>query len=106
MLNENDIDNGKIINIMINNKIKEIKIDNKRKKYTNSDINIDITIIEIISNKDGIYDYLEIDEKDINKKKKNIDLEYRNKSIYILHYPSEELSVSYVLINDIIDGKK
>ena len=68
---------------MINNEVKEIKIDNKRKKYANSDINIDITIIEIIPNKDGIYDYLEIDEKYLNKKKKNIELEYGNKSIYI-----------------------
>ena len=29
-----------------------------------------------------------------------------NQYIYILHYPSEELSVSYGLINDIIDSKK
>ena len=32
-------------------------------------------------------------------------MNYKIKSIYILHYPKGELSVSYGLINDIIDGK-
>ena len=105
ILNENDIDNNKIIKLMINNKMKKIKIDNSRKKYTNSDKNIDITIIEIKSRKDGINNYLEIDENDINKDKENKELEYQKKSIYIMHYPNEELSVSYGLINDIIDNK-
>ena len=104
VLNKNDIDNNKIINIMINSEVKKIEIDNLRKKYTNSDKNIDITIIEIKPNKDKIYNYLEID--DINKKKENIELEYKNKSIYILHNPNEELSVSYGLMNKIIDNKK
>ena len=104
VLNENDIENKKIINIMINNEVKKIKIDNLRKKYTNSDQNIDITIIEIRPNEDKIYNYLEID--DINEKKENIEFEYRNKSIYILHYPNEELRVSYGLINNIKDNKK
>ena len=54
VLNESDIENGKIIKLMINNIVKIIKIDNSRKKYTNSDNNIDITIIEIKQNKDGI----------------------------------------------------
>ena len=69
VLNENDIDINKIINIMINNKVKKIEIDNSRKKYTNSDKNIDVTIIEIKPNKDGINNYLEIDEEDIYKDK-------------------------------------
>ena len=59
ILNENDIKDNNIIEISINNnEIKEIKIDNLRKKYTNSDKNIDITIIEIRPNKDGIYNYI------------------------------------------------
>ena len=90
---------------MINNKMKKIKIDNSRKKYTNSDKNIDITIIEIKPRTDGINNYLEIDENDINKDKENKELEYQKKSIYIMHYPNEELSASYGLINDIIDNK-
>ena len=104
VLNENDIDNNKIIKLMINNKAKKIEIDNSRKKYTNNDKNIDITIIEIKPIKDGINNYLKID--DINKDKDTIELEYKNKSIYIIHYPNEELSVSYGLIKDIIDNRK
>ena len=105
VLNKDDIDNNKIIKLMINNEVKKIEIDNMRKRYTNSDKNIDITIIEIKPNKDGINNYLEIDVNDINKNKENIELEYKKKSIYILHYPNEELSVSYGIIKDIIDNK-
>ena len=47
VLNKDDIDNNKIIKLMINNEVKEIEIDNIRKRYTNSDEKIDITIIEI-----------------------------------------------------------
>ena len=104
ILNKDDIDNDKIIKLMINNKIKQIEIDNSRKKYINSDKNIDITIIEIKPNKDGINNYLEIYY--INKDKESLKLDYKKKSIYIIHYPNEELSVSYGLIKDIIDNKK
>ena len=105
VLNEEDIKNNKIIQLTINNEVKEIEIDKSRKKYTNPDKNIDITIIEINTDKDGIDNYLELDENDIYKNEKNIKLEYKNKSIYILHYPKEKLSVSYGIINDIIDNK-
>ena len=104
VLNENDIGINKIINIMINNEVKKIEIDNLRIKYTNSDL--DITIIEIKPNKDGIKSYLEIDLDDINKKEENIEFEYINKSIYILHYPDGELSVSYGIIKSISDNLK
>jgi len=106
VLKENDIKDNNIIEISINKEVKEIKIDNLRKKYTNSDKNIDITIIEIRPNKDGIYNYLELDENDINEDEKNIELEYKKKSIYILHYPKGKLNVSYGLINNIIDNKR
>jgi len=106
VLNEKDIDNNKTIELSINNEVKEIEIDDSRKKYTNSDKNIDITIIEIKPNKDGICNYLELDENDIYKNKKNIELEYKKKSIYILHYPKGKLNVSYGLIKDIKDNKK
>ena len=104
VLNENDIDNNKKIKLMINNKVKTIEIDNSRKKYTNSDKKIDITIIELKPNEDGINNYLEND--DINKDEEAIELEYNKKSIYIIHYPNEELSVSYGIIKDIIDNKE
>ena len=106
ILNENDIENDKTIELSINNEVKEIKIDNSRKKYTNSDNNIDITIIEIKPNKDGIENYLKLDEDDIFRNEKSIELDYRKKSIYILHYPKGKLNVSYGLVNDIIDNKK
>ena len=75
ILNENNIKDNSIIKLSINNKLKEIKIDNLRRKYTNSDCEINITIIEIIPNKDGIYNYLEIDEYFINKNREYIELE-------------------------------
>ena len=106
ILNENDIEDNNIIKLNINKEIKEIKMDNLRKRYTNSDKNIDITIIEIKINKDRINNYLELDEKGIYKNEKEIELEYRKKSIYILYYPSGELKVSYGLINNINDNKK
>ena len=103
ILNEEDIEENKIIDISINNKYKKIKIDKERKKYTNEEL--DITFIEIKQNEDNIYNYLEIDEEDINEKKDNIELEYRNKSIYILHYPRGELSISCGVIKEMKDGK-
>jgi len=106
VLNDNDIENDKIIKLIINNGVKKIKIDNSRKKFTNPDKNIDITIIEIKPEKDEINDYLEIDENDIYQNKENIDLEYINKSIYLLHYPKGKLNVSFGIINNIIDNKK
>ena len=108
VLNEKDIENNKIIKLIINNEVKKIEIDNSRKKYTNPDENIDITIIEIKPYKDGIgkNNFLELDENEINKNKENIELEYKNKSIYILHYPKGKLNVSYGLLKNIIDNKK
>ena len=69
-MNENDIENNKIIKLIINGDVKKIIIDNLRKKDTNPDENIDITIIQINPNKDKIYNYLELDENEINKLKK------------------------------------
>ena len=108
VLNENEIKNGKIIKLIINNKKPyKIEIDNSRAKYTNPDNNIDITIIEIKPNKDGIGidNYLELDENDINKNEENIELEYPNKSIYILHYPKGKIYASFGLINSMDNNK-
>jgi hypothetical protein len=80
-LNKKDIEDNKIIKLIINNKVKRIKIDNSRKKYTNPDENIDITIIEIKPNKDKIDNCLELDENEINNNKDNLELENVNKSI-------------------------
>ena len=85
-----------INNIEKKNKDISIKIDNSRKTYTNSDI--DITIIEIKPEEDKINNYLEIDEEEITEK------QYKKKSIYILHCPNKRY-VSYGLINALREYK-
>ena len=107
VLNENDIENDKIIKFIVYNKEKnieeekEIRIDNSRKKLTikKDKEGIDITIVEIKSNKDNINNFLKIDDK-------ILELKCKRKSIYILHYPKDNILVSYGLMKDISDGKK
>ena len=77
VLNENNIEDNEIIKLTINKEVKEIKLDSLRKKYTNSDKQIDITIIEIRQKIDGINDYLELEENEFSMK--NIELEYKKK---------------------------
>ena len=78
ILCENEIKDGKIITFIINNNeedIRRIKMDEKRMRYTNEIL--DITIIEIDENKDGEYEYIEIDDnikKDMKLKKEEIIL--------------------------------
>ena len=104
ILNQNDIQNNKVIKLIMNDKgkkiQKEIKIDESRKKYTycNREEGIDITIIEIKPNKDDINNFLEIDDE-------VLESECKRKSIYILQY-LEEKCVSYGLIDDIEKDKK
>jgi hypothetical protein len=91
VLNINDISFGKKIKFSLNNeKIHyEIELDNSRKIYTNEDY--DITIIEIKQN-DNIDEnaFFDID-KEIFKENPN-DI-FRNKQIYLLHYPKGEQMV-------------
>jgi V8-like Glu-specific endopeptidase len=104
VLNENNIQNNKIIKFTINDeKKREIKINKARKKYTN--IELDITFIEIKPNIDNINNFMELDN-DINKDNNILELDYEKKSIYILHYPKGELSVSYGLIDYLEEAKK
>jgi len=104
VLKEEDIENNKIIRLTIYNNIEKkdedisIKIDDSRIRYTNSEKDIDITIIEIKPVKDKINNYLEIDEQELTEN------QYIKSSIYILHYPNEKY-VSYGLINELIDYK-
>ena len=106
VLNENEIKVGKIITLIMNNKgkkeKKDIEIDESRKTFTklNDDEGIDITIIEIKQQKDEINNFLGYDNDEI------LGIEYKRKSIYILHYPNDKKLVSYGLIQDIRDGKK
>ena len=104
VLKEEDIENNKIIKLTIYNNIEKkdedisIEIDDSRIRYTNSEKDIDITIIEIKPEVDKINNYLEIDEEEMTEKK------YRKESIYILHYPNEKY-VSYGLINELREYK-
>jgi len=102
LLKEEDIKNNEIIEFTMYNNIEKknkdisLKIDDSRKTYTNSEI--DITIIEIKPEEDKIKNYLEIDEEEMTEK------QYRKKSIYILHYPNKRY-VSYGLINELNEYK-
>ena len=101
VLNSDDIKEDKIITISFNNKqiIKTIKIDNTRKKFNSEEL--DVTFIEIKENKDGIYDFLEL-EDNINENEDNLKNLYKNKSIYILNYPEEKnIVVSYGMLLNI-----
>jgi len=104
IINIDDILNHKNISIYINNdkKIKTLKLDINRKKYTNEEL--DITIIEIIENEDKLNNkYLELDDEIINyfqlNKEENINyLNYIdiNESIYLLNYQKDkDIFVSY-----------
>jgi len=107
ILNENDIENNKIINLTIYNKDKneniekKIKIDDSRKTFSllNKDEGIDITFIEIKPRKDNIDKFLEFDEK-------ILEVECKRKSIYTLHNPKDKVLVSYGLINKIKKDKQ
>ena len=62
ILGEEEINNNKIIAYIINdneNDRKRIKIDDKRKRYTNKEL--DVTIIKINEEEDDIHNYIEID---------------------------------------------
>ena len=97
ILCESDIEDNKTIYITMNNdsQSKKIKIDKNRIRYTNK--NLDVTIIEIKEHKDGIHNFLELDEdiyKDIGLLE-NI-YEREKQSLYVLHYPRKEVvRVSY-----------
>ena len=103
ILDKNDIKNNDKITIYLNydKKVSIIEINNERKRYT--DIELDITIIEIyekdhINNEflyldESIIDYFESNKQVNPEYLKNI---YSNKSIYLLNYPEgNNIVVSY-----------
>jgi len=104
VLKEEDIKNNEIIKLTRYNNIENkdedisITIDDSRIRYTNSEKDIDITIIEIKPVKDKINNYLEIDEEELTEN------QYIKSSIYLLHYPNEKY-VSYGLINELREYK-
>ena len=99
ILDKKDIIPNKIINISMDDEQfeKKIKIEHKRKTYT--DEKLDITIIEIIPNKDEIKNFLEIDENIFSNTYENI---YKKKEIYLLQYPlGKASSHSEGIVNNI-----
>ena len=95
VLNEDDINNKKIIEISLNDNkdYKKLFIGN-RIKFT--DPELDITFLEIYPKKDNIKFFLDIDD-DINKEDDFLKKLYIKKSVYILHYPKggSKINVSY-----------
>ena len=94
VLSEEDIAINQKIEYSFNNdtEFNSIIIDADRRKYTN--IEYDITIIEIKVDKDkiNINSFLELDEEIYEE---NPNERYKQKSIYILHYPkSGEIQIS------------
>ena len=98
ILNEKDLEENKILNLTLNNDKETLTIDLgiEREIYFNE--YYDITLIEL-NEKDKIKEYLELDD---NLFQDNAGGIYKNKSIYILHYPDgKEAKVSYGLLNNI-----
>ena len=110
------ITNNHIINEDILNKDCKIKIEIKedkkereielkgRIKYTNE--KYDTTIIGL-EKKDNIKNSLELDDKIINDiiNNDNDNIEYKEKTAYIIQYPEGDLSVSYGTIKDIYEDE-
>ena len=85
VLDENAISINKTIEFSLDNEtfFYKIIIDNSRKTFTNKDY--DITIIELKTNDGLSYDsFLDIDD---NIKDNDLNEIYKNKTIYIIHYP-------------------
>ena len=97
-------DENILIYIEKENKIKQLNLNN-RIKYTKEEY--DITIIEI-KEEDEINNFLELDENIINNIINNIDenVEYVDKTCYIMQYPEGELSLSCGIILSIYKDKK
>ena len=98
VLPENNIAANQKIEYSFNDdkEFNSIIIDEDRKKYTNE--NYDITIIEIKPEEDKIdlNSFLEIDDGIYEE---NINEKYKQKTIYILHYPqSGTIKISYGVI--------
>ena len=77
---------------------------NNRIKYTNKEYNI--TIFEI-KETDKIYNFLELDDNIMISilNNENRNRVYIDGTIYLLHYPEGELSISYGVVNNIYEDK-
>ena len=107
VLNNQALSPGNIIKISLYNEkiMKKIVISEERKIYFNEEL--DITCIVINPKKDDLYEpieYLEL-EDNFEKDQDFFNELYKNKPIYLLHYPDKDGKfVSYGIINEIKDN--
>ena len=91
----NNIIKEDIINVLINDEIKTIKLGNRGIIYNE----YNISIIEIEKNMDYNINYLELDN---NIYKNDSEINYYKESIYIINYNNDkDISVTYGIIKDI-----
>ena len=95
VINKYYFENNNVLKVTFYNDFedKTITLNDKRLIYTNKDY--DTTIIQIRPEKDGIHNFLEIDE---NIFREESNLLYEKQSIYIIQYPKGEAGVSYGMI--------
>ena len=99
VIDEPYLKENKEIQISLNDErtFKTIKLDEKRQIYSSEEY--DTTIIQIIPEKDKIYDFMELDDNIFKEDYPNIL--YNKKSIYIIHYPNgDKATVSYAIIQN------
>ena len=101
VINEDDIQPGKQIKLIINDKIEKIlTIDDSRMIYTSPENEFDTTIIEI-KNEDN-FDINSMLEIDNNIYKNDLNNYYKNKTVYLIHYPNGlKSSYSHNIIKNI-----
>ena len=87
-LNDKNIENGKTISFKYNNEDKHLSITDKRKTYTND--NLDYTCIQIFES-DGIKGFFKIEP---NLRSNNNNEILKNIDIFVLQYPKGNLSFS------------
>ena len=95
IINDKFLDSEKKIKIYFGNECVPIKLNKDRKVFSSSHEEYDIMILKIYENDEfQNINYLNIDD---NLFKRNSELIYEDRSIYILHYPNgnEEVKVSY-----------
>ena len=90
-----DIYEDNILNVIINNKAKIIKLSDTR--YENKEY--DISLIEIKVNEEDNIKFIEIDDNIFNNK---IENEYYKKPIYIIQNNKKNISVSFGIIEGLI----
>ena len=97
-LNKKDFKDIKKLNLSLNDDKKTLTIELGFERETYFNKEFDLTLIEL-REEDNIKDYLELDD---NLFQNNSELNYKNKSIYILHYPNGDTAeVSYGILNNI-----